>query len=72
MKISITVDPAWILSGNGGHTDFTARLVREAERIWNISGASSTMLDCGFEYRGNAGLEQFGKELKELIEMTSD
>ena len=72
MKISITVDPAWILSGDGGHTDFTARLVREAERIWNIGGASSTMLDCGFEYRGNAGPEQFGKELKELIEMTSD
>ena len=74
MKINISVDPGWALSGDGRRAGFVSRLMREAGRLWEdrIGGVSFSMLDCQFEYSGNEGLSSFAGELKKLIETVSD
>ena len=73
MKINITVDPAWILSGDVQHAGFITAFVREANLKWesSIGGVRSSLLDCAFEYSGSAGPEPFARELKALIESVS-
>ena len=69
MKIDISIDSGWLLSGDGQKASFISKFLREANSKWQgqIGAVRSSAFDCRFDYNGSDVVAVFARDLKDLF-----